>query len=58
MYMFYMDRRYNQHYKRRYNQLIVALIHIKHVHSSLSYQQVIYQNYDWHGHESPSGYGA
>ena len=36
---------------------IVALIQIKVVHSSLSYQQATYQKYDRHGQESPSGYG-
>ena len=35
---------------------IVVQIHIKHVHLSLSYQWVIYQNYDRRGHESPRGY--
>ena len=33
------------------------LIHIKQVHSSLSYKSAIYTKYDWCGHESPSGYG-
>ena len=42
----------------RYNQLIVALAHIKHVHSIVSYQLVIYQKYDRRGHPLPSGYGA
>ena len=37
---------------------IVAPIQIKHVHSSVSYQWVIYQKYHWHGRESSSGYGA
>ena len=37
--------------------VIVALIHIKHVHSSGSYQWATYQKYDRYGHESPSGYG-
>ena len=32
-------------------------IQIKHVHSSLSYQQATYQKNDRHGQESPSGYG-
>ena len=36
---------------------IVVPIHIKHVHFSVSYQWVIYQKFDWRGHESPSGYG-
>ena len=44
-----------------YNQLIVApfiaLIHIKHVYSSVSYQKAIYQKYDRRGHKLPSGYG-
>ena len=33
-------------------------IQIKHVHSSVSYQQVTHQQYDRHVHESPSGCGA
>ena len=37
--------------------MIVAPIHIKHVHSGVSYQWAIYQKYDQRGHESPSGYG-
>ena len=36
---------------------IVAPIHIKHVHSSLSYQLTTYPKSDWRGRESPSGYG-
>ena len=36
-----------------YQQLSI----LKHVHSSISYQQGIYQRYDWRGCESPSGYG-
>ena len=41
-----------------YNLLpIVALIQIKHVLSSLSYQLATYAEYDRHGRESPSGYG-
>ena len=36
---------------------IIASIQIKHVHSSLSYQQATYQKYDRRGHKSPSGYG-
>ena len=32
-------------------------IQIKHVHSSLSYQQATYQKYDLRDHKSPSGYG-
>ena len=36
---------------------IHALIHIKHVHSSPPYQKAIYQKYNQHGNESPSGYG-
>ena len=47
----------NGHYNRHYNRLIVAPIHIKHVHSSVSYQWMIYKRYDRSGHESPSGYG-
>ena len=30
---------------------IVTPIHIKHVHSSVSYQWAIYQKYNWRGHE-------
>ena len=45
-------------YSRRYNQLIAApilvSIKIKPMHSSVSYQQVIYHKYDWLGHELPS----
>ena len=33
------------------------LLPIKHVHSSLPYQQATYPKYDRRGHESPSGYG-
>ena len=36
---------------------IVVPIQIKHVHSSVIYQQATYQKYDQRGHESPSGYG-
>ena len=36
---------------------IVGPIQIKHVLSSLSYQQATLQKYDWSGHELPSGYG-
>ena len=32
-------------------------IQIKHVHSSISYQQATYQKYHRRGQESPSGYG-
>ena len=32
-------------------------IQIKHVHSSVSYQQATLQKYDRHGQESPCGYG-
>ena len=40
------------------NQLpILWAIQIKHVHSSVSYQQATHKKYDRHGHESPSGYG-
>ena len=46
--------------KRCYNGPIVALvvapIHIKHVHSSVSYRWAIYKKYDRRGCESPSGY--
>ena len=58
MYVFDLNRRYNQHYNERYIRPIVPLIHIKHGHYSVSYQWAIYQKYDWHGCESPSGYGA
>ena len=58
MYMFDLNRRYNSRYDRRYNQPIVSPIHIKHVHSSVSYQWAISQKYGRRGHESPSGYGA
>ena len=37
---------------------IVAPVHIKPVHSSVSYQWVMYQKYDRHGHELLSGYGT
>ena len=36
---------------------IVAPIQIKHVHSSVAYQQATHQKYDQHARESPSGYG-
>ena len=36
---------------------IVLPIHIKHVHSSMSYIQATHKKYDRGGHESPSGYG-
>ena len=42
------------HYDRPENR---PPIQIKHVHSSVSYQQATYQKYHRHGHESPSGYG-
>ena len=35
---------------------ILLPIQIKHVHSSISYQQAIYQRYNLRGCESPSGY--
>ena len=54
MYMFNNDWRSNRHYNRR----IVAAIQIKHAHPSVSYRWAIYQKYDRHGRESPSGYGA
>ena len=34
----------------RFNWPMVTQIHIKHVHSSVSYQWVIYQKYDWRGY--------
>ena len=40
MYTFDPDRQYNQ----RYNRPIVPPIHIKPIHSSVSYQQAICQN--------------
>ena len=40
--MFNMNRRYNRHYKRP----IVAPIHIKHIHSNVSYRRVVYQRYN------------
>ena len=43
---------------RCYNLPIVAPFHIKHIHSSVSYQWTIYQKYDRNGCESSSGYGA
>ena len=55
--MFYLNRRYNRRYSRRYNRPIVPPIHIKHVHSSLSYKQATFHKYDRRGNESPSGYG-
>ena len=51
--MFYMNRCYS----RVIALPIIAPIHIKHVHSSVSYQQATYQKYEWCGHESPNGYG-
>ena len=39
--MFDLNRRYNS----CYNRLIVGPIHMKLVHSSVSYQWVTYQNY-------------
>ena len=36
---------------------IVAPIQIKHIHSSISYQQATHQKYDRCGDELPSGYG-
>ena len=36
---------------------IGAPIQIRHVHSSVSYQQATHPKYDQHGLESPSGYG-
>ena len=44
----------NRHYDRPYNW---PSIQIKHVHSSVPYQEATYQKYDRRGHESPSGYG-
>ena len=39
------------------SEAICAPIQIKHVHSSMPYQQVIHPKYDRRGHEWPSGYG-
>ena len=44
----------NRHYDRPENR---PPIQIKHIHSSLSYQQGTYQKYDRRDYESPSGYG-
>ena len=55
--MFDLNRWYNRWYNRRYNWPIVQPIHIKPVHSCLSYQQAIYEKYDRRGRQSPSGYG-
>ena len=49
MYMFNMNQ--------RYNQLIIAPIHIKHAHFSVSYHRDP-SILCWRGHESPSEYGA
>ena len=49
---------YNRRYNRPIVPTIVPPIQIKHVHSSFSYQQAIYQKYNRRGNESPSGYGA
>ena len=40
---------------RHYNWPIVALIQIKHVHSSVSFQQATYQKYNQRGCESDLG---
>ena len=53
MYMFDLNRWYNRRYNWGNTWLIVALIHIKHVHSSVSYQWATYQKYNRCGHESP-----
>ena len=50
------DRLYNRCYNRHYNRPIVPQIHIKLVHSSLSYQQAIHKKYGRRGRQSPSGY--
>ena len=57
MYKFDMNWRYNQPIVAPLVPPIVLPIQIKHVHSSVSYQWVIYQKYNRHGHASPSGYG-
>ena len=54
MYMFNVNWRYN----RPIVTPIVAPIHIKHVHFSVSHQWAIYQKYSRRSHELPSGYGA
>ena len=51
--MFDLNRQYN----RPIVALIVAPIQIKHVHSGVSYQWVIYEKYDRRGNASPCGYG-
>ena len=38
--------------------IVVQIQIIYYVHSNVSYQWVIYQKYDRHGHESPGGYGV
>ena len=55
MYMFRLNQCYNNW---PIAAPIVAMIHIKHVHSSVSYYQAFYQKYDRCGHAFPSGYGA
>ena len=39
------------------SEAICAPLQIKHVHSSMQYQQVIHPKCDRHGHELPGGYG-
>ena len=56
--MFDLNQRYNQRYDWHYDRSNVLPIHIKHVHSSISYQWLTYQKYDRRAHELPSGYGA
>ena len=58
MYMFDLDQWYNRQVVLPIVALIEASVQIKHVHFSVSYQQAIYQRYDWCLCESPSGYGA
>ena len=54
--MYYLNQHIDCH-RIADSMAIVALNHIKHVYSSISYQWVINHEYDRHGHESPSRYG-
>ena len=53
--IFHKFQIYNWRYIRPIVAPIAAPIHIKHVHSSVSYRWEIYQKYDRRGHESPNG---
>ena len=55
--MFDLNRRYNWLIIAPIAAPIVALIHIKRVRSSSSYQLATYPEYNRRGRESPSGYG-